>query len=457
MARLVDLTEHTCTCPDHEETRGKCKHQWAVEFSMRAVTTHADGSVSQTTVSVKYTQDWPSYNAAQCSEKEHVGTLLRALCEGVQQPAYKGRGRRPLPLADLIHSATMKVYTGLSGRRATTDIRDCAAKGLIDHAPHYNSVHNVIERADVTPVLKALIEESAVPLKVVDGEAVAADSTGFSTSVYDRWFDQKYGQRKERTFVKAHALVGTVTNAVLSVEVTPENVNDCPVLPTLLQSAVAKGWAPEEVSADKGYLSNKNLQAIEAIGAVPFIPFKSNSKGAGPAAWRLLALGDLQFQFGRMAPHVGPLPVQARGVFDALPSPEQRRDDVRDDQEEVWRRGARQDPHGAGQRSPAQVPVPQPRVRHPRHVRDGRRADLLDRPARSAPVSAIDPRVRELIRWIAVHAAAYDVEAPIVEFFVGATETLTEIGRLFGVSQDELDEIVDEAHDEAHAASESDR
>ena len=32
-----------------------------------------------------------------------------------------------------------------------------------------------------------------------------------------------------------------------------------------------------EVSADKAYLSRKNLALVEEAGAVPFIPFKSNS------------------------------------------------------------------------------------------------------------------------------------------------------------------------------------
>jgi transposase len=34
----------------------------------------------------------------------------------------------------------------------------------------------------------------------------------------------------------------------------------------------------EEVSADKAYLSMKNLKATVAVGATPFIPFKSNSQ-----------------------------------------------------------------------------------------------------------------------------------------------------------------------------------
>ena len=40
------------------------------------------------------------------------------------------------------------------------------------------------------------------------------------------------------------------------------------------------------MSADKAYLGSGNLAAIEAVGAVPYIPFKSNSQGEGPAAWR---------------------------------------------------------------------------------------------------------------------------------------------------------------------------
>ena len=32
-----------------------------------------------------------------------------------------------------------------------------------------------------------------------------------------------------------------------------------------------------EVSADKAYLSKRNLELVEGVGAVPFIPFKSNT------------------------------------------------------------------------------------------------------------------------------------------------------------------------------------
>ncbi len=80
-------------------------------------------------------------------------------------------------------------------------------------------------------------------------------------------------------------MVGTLTNVITSVEVTDSAANDSPELPALVTST-AKRFGVREVSADKAYLGRRNLDAIEAVGAVPYIPFKSNSKGEGPAAWR---------------------------------------------------------------------------------------------------------------------------------------------------------------------------
>src|SRR5229473_145488 len=284
---LVDGLAGTCACPDYEERRDRCKHQWAVAYARHEVR-EDDGTVTVTeTMRISYAQNWRSYNLAQTAEKEHVGELLRALCSGIVQPAHE-RGRPRLPLADVVHAAAMKVYTGMSGRRATTDIRECESKGLIDHAPHYNTVHNFMERTDVAPLLRALVEESASPLKAIESN-FAVDSTGFSTSTYARWFDHKYGREmREQTWIKCHAMIGTLTNVVVSVEATAGTVSDCPVLPQLVNGAVARGFRLAEVSADKGYLANYNLESIEKAGAVPYIPFKINSQGEGPEAWQRL-------------------------------------------------------------------------------------------------------------------------------------------------------------------------
>src|ERR1700693_2963898 len=161
----VDLKgdAHTCSCPDHETRRLKCKHIYAVEFSVTRET-RRDGTATVTeTVRVTYAQNWPAYNAAQTHEKTRVTELLRGLCDGIAQPP-QGKGRPRLPLSDVVFSAVMKVSSTVSGRRATSDLRDCEAKGHVARTPHYNSIFNYLENPALTPILKALVEESGSPL-----------------------------------------------------------------------------------------------------------------------------------------------------------------------------------------------------------------------------------------------------------------------------------------------------
>ncbi|HEY0393671.1 MAG TPA: transposase [Candidatus Elarobacter sp.] len=269
----------SCTCPDFAARSAKCKHVYAVEFTVQRETIAPDGSTVSETIRVTYRQEWPAYNAAQTNEKAFVALLLRDLCRGIDNPVNK-RGRPRLPFSDTIFCATMKVYARTSGRRCMTDIHEYEAKGYIDRAPHYNSIFNAFDNADLTPVLKRLIEESAVPLMTLETD-FAIDSSGFSTSEYQRWYSAKYGREMNRVkWLKAHVMVGTKTNVVTSVEITDNygpNAQDTLHLPALLNNTVRRGFGVEMLSADKAYLTRKNLVAIEEARAFPLIPFKSNS------------------------------------------------------------------------------------------------------------------------------------------------------------------------------------
>jgi transposase len=287
-AYLVDADKVTCTCPDFELRGLRCKHLFAVEFS-RTVETKADGTTTVTekvTVTRKtYVQDWPKYNAAQTREGETIKTLLRGLCDGIAEPVRSGVGRRPVSLGDSVFAMTTKVYSGVSSRRATTDMEACAKEGHMSRAPKYNTVNFMFDDPKFTPILTRLIEESAKPLAGIE-TAFAIDSTGFGTSVYRRWYDAKYGREMaESVWLKAHVVTGVTTNIVTSINVTDGFSHDSPQLPALVEST-AKRFQTAEISADKAYLSNANLTAIEAVGAVPFVPFKSNSRSEGSAAWR---------------------------------------------------------------------------------------------------------------------------------------------------------------------------
>src|SRR5207253_2048197 len=118
--------------------------------------------------------------------------LLRDLVADVPSPEQK-RGRPALPLNDQLFSACFKVYSTVSGRRFMTDLRDATTKGFIARTPHFNSIFNLLEREDITPLLKSLITKSALPLKALETQ-FAVDSTGFGCNNFYRHYSAKYGK-----------------------------------------------------------------------------------------------------------------------------------------------------------------------------------------------------------------------------------------------------------------------
>ena len=80
-------------------------------------------------------------------------------------------------------------------------------------------------------------------------------------------------------------MCGTKANIVTAVEIQGRHTNDSKLLPALA-TATADNFTMKEVSADKGYASKDNAEAITALGATPFISFASHHRGNGTGAWR---------------------------------------------------------------------------------------------------------------------------------------------------------------------------
>jgi hypothetical protein len=276
-----DVSNPHCTCPDHETRNVKCKHLWAVEFTIQREYTN-DGQTETLTETVKvrktYSQEWSSYNAAQVNEKEQFQSLLRELCNGVGEPSQK-TGRPRLPFDEMIFAATFKVYSTVSQRRFMSDLRDAHAKGHISKVPHFNSISNILETEALTPYLEMLIEESSLPLRAIESD-FAVDSSGFSTCRFVQWVDAKYTNKSlmtKREWIKVHLMCGVKTNVVTAVQISDRYAGDSPFFKPLVD-ATAKNFVMQEVSADKAYLSAANLQTVVDHAAMPYIPFKSNSK-----------------------------------------------------------------------------------------------------------------------------------------------------------------------------------
>jgi hypothetical protein len=130
----------------------------------------------------------------------------------------------------------------------------------------------------MTLFLKQLISESSLPLKAIESD-FAADSSGFATGQFSRWFDAKYGETmKQHDWIKVHLMCGVKTNIVTSVEVSGAHANDSPYLKPLLHTTTSNGFQVKELSADKGYDSFNNRCLVLVKGGIPYIPFREGEK-----------------------------------------------------------------------------------------------------------------------------------------------------------------------------------
>lgn len=281
---VVNGEKPSCTCPDHQTRGCKCKHIFAVEHVIQHQQ-NGDGSETVTEAvrlyaaqKVTYPQNWHAYNAAQTNEKHQFQVLLFDLCRDIQTPP-QAKGRPRLPLSDAVFAVTFKIYSTFSGRRFIGDLSDAHAKGYISEVPHFNSIFNYLENPLLNSVLTDLIVQSSLPLKAVESD-FAVDSTGFTTSRFVPWYDHKYGvTRQEHDWVKTHMMCGVKTNVVTAVEIHDRDASDTKILPSLVDTT-AKNFNLVEVSADKGYSSVKNMNAIAKHGATPYIAFKVSSTGS---------------------------------------------------------------------------------------------------------------------------------------------------------------------------------
>ena len=235
-----------------------------------------------------YSQNWPAYTQAQTNEKSKFLELLFALCSQIEEaPQHMGRPR--IPLSDRLFSVVFKVYECLSGRRFMSDLMEAKRRGLVSQMPNFISISRYLDSEELTPILRQMIVESSLPLKMVEYD-FALDSSGFSTGLYQKWSQTKwgkvYGQNvpiHKKDWVKVHVMCGVRTNIITAVEVTHAHAGDSPQFAPLVETT-SQNFVMNEVSADKAYSSEKNLQLVLVKGAQPYIPFRSTATATSPTS-----------------------------------------------------------------------------------------------------------------------------------------------------------------------------
>lgn len=276
-----------CGCQDFAKRGLPCKHILAVLELSRP------SSPASPTPRRQYHQH-PSYTMGQTSEMRLVNELLRDLVSTVPEfPRSPGAGGRPaLPLSESLYCTILKVYSGLSGRRACGVYENVHDRELLSQVPNYMVASRALNRPETTAILYRLLSLSATPLAgLEDGGAIAPDSTGVQTTSFGGWREEKHREKRQKMWLKVHAIVGTRTHVIIRAFVGGADSNDSPFFIPLLRESLASGFRPSAVVADKGYLSKDNYRVASELGLDAFIPFKSNSVNrsgthGSPPSWR---------------------------------------------------------------------------------------------------------------------------------------------------------------------------
>jgi transposase len=301
--RVTIGTEPSCPCDDFQLRKLPCKH--IIAARLVCARDHGSSEHDSTAPGVvtpavpkkpTHKQNWSMYNEAQQTEKYRFQKLLFDLCRGLPNPKQSGPGRRRTALADMVFAAALKVYTTVSSRRFACDLKDAHDGGYLSQLMNSMSVSSYLENDMLTPVLENLIVRSSLPLSLVE-MTFAPDSSGFSSSRFVRWHDEKYGcQRSGHDWVKAHAICGVKTNIVTAVEIGDRDAADSPFFKPLVEKT-AENFTIKEVPADKAYLSHDNLALVHGLGGTPFVPYKLNSQaGEAGSLWEKMYF---YFQFHR--------------------------------------------------------------------------------------------------------------------------------------------------------------
>lgn len=226
-----------------------------------------------------YPQNWVLYGIATSQEKLMFFTILQdAVDHLLIEHEYKGNGRPAAFYGDIVKSLCIKSYHGYSSWTLESELHIAQAMGIIDIVHKRSTLNKYLQSAKIGDLLDKLYKTIAEPLKDVEAY-FATDATGISAS-YGNTSWMKLRRTKEekkhrKEFRKLYIITGCKTNCVCAAKVTEGTEHESPHFKGLLKET-AKVFNIKELSADAGYLSRENVEAISKIGSVPFIMGRKN-------------------------------------------------------------------------------------------------------------------------------------------------------------------------------------
>jgi hypothetical protein len=228
-----------------------------------------------------YPRDWHKYDAYQENCKPmSLGILNDAVnsMNNDERDEYCGNGRPPIGTDNMLKLANAKVLGCRGLRESNFEFRFMKAMGYITtkRVPHRSSIANYMNSPQFTIQLRKLFDIITQQFAGIDSYAISCDSTGFADFGHN-WLSVREDWENHNSRNKIHAMVGTKSNAILAVEITPANVSDTNMFASLLRDAFRVTPA-KKVLGDSAYTNIDCAAAVAAAGAEPIFRLKKNTK-----------------------------------------------------------------------------------------------------------------------------------------------------------------------------------
>ena len=217
---------------------------------------------------------------------------LAALFVCKNDTLWKGEGRPPYRLRDILICLSIQQYFGKSLRRSMGIIRFVTkSANIFVNIPCFKTLDNYLNNPLIKPYLDGIVEITSKPLSELE-KFFATDSTGETTSTASTWFNIRSGKTLEKKdHITAHITTGTLLNTVTAVTVNAYAGEDN-IIFRKHNELTAINFKIREHSGDSIYLCKENCEAVESVGGQPFFRPKSNTlvQSDGSYAWLRMML-----------------------------------------------------------------------------------------------------------------------------------------------------------------------
>jgi hypothetical protein len=219
----------------------------------------------------------PRYDLFRADEVAAVTEEVRRLVdkEDIREKQLGGRGRPPIKKRDILKCLLALELLKCQIQKAPSLLPLVIDQLGLEAIPAPRTLYKYRAMRSLSLTLERL-QVSSAREEWMKEEIAATDATGNPRSKGKTWSGDRSDPRKYREYDKAHYIVGTKSLVIPASKVTRGTWSERPEFGPLMERTIP-GSNISVVTADPGYVDNKNYELSHSLGVTPYIKPKDNA------------------------------------------------------------------------------------------------------------------------------------------------------------------------------------